>query len=253
MLRTRLIPCLLIRKNGIVKTIKFNDDKYIGDPLNIVRIFNEKNVDEIIVLDIDATRNNIEPNYDLISNIASECRMPLCYGGGISKLEQIDKIINLGVEKISLSSTALKDENIIYKASKILGSQSIAVVLDIKKINFKNYLIHINNGKVALEINLLDYIKKIQDLGVGEIILNSIDNDGMMKGYDKELIEFVYQHVKIPLTILGGASSLTEISNLKKIFKSLSFAAGSLFVFRGKFRAVLIQYPDVYERRQLDI
>ena len=244
MLRPRIIPSLLIHKNGLVKTINFKDPKYIGDPINVVRIFNEKEVDELMVFDIDASVNQNEPNYKTIKNIASECRMPLCYGGGIKNVEQAKKIFSLGVEKVSISSAAISNPNLIKEIVKKVGSQSMVVVLDVKKFDNNSYHIWINNGKKNTEISLIPFLKKIQDLGVGEIVINSIDNDGVMDGYDLNLIDNVYSNISIPLTILGGAGTLDDIKNIIKKYKIIGLGVGSLFVFKGVYKAVLVNYPN---------
>ena len=251
MLRPRIIPSLLIHKNGLVKTINFKDPKYIGDPINVVRIFNEKKVDELMVFDIDASVNQNEPNYKTIKNIASECRMPLCYGGGIKNVEQAKKIFSLGVEKVSISSAAISNPNLIKEIVKKVGSQSMVVVLDVKKFDNNSYHIWINNGKKNTEISLIPFLKKIQDLGVGEIVINSIDNDGVMDGYDLNLIDNVYSNISIPLTILGGAGTLDDIKNIIKKYKIIGLGVGSLFVFKGVYKAVLVNYPNYEIKNEL--
>ena len=244
MLRPRIIPSLLIHKNGLVKTINFKDPKYIGDPINVVRIFNEKEVDELMLFDIDASVNQNEPNYKTIENIASECRMPLWYGGGIKNVEQAKKIFSLGVEKVSISSAAISNPNLIKEIVEKVGSQSMVVVLDVKKFDNNSYHIWINNGKKNTEISLIPFLKKIQDLGVGEIVINSIDNDGVMDGYDLNLIDNVYSNISIPLTILGGAGTLDDIKNIIKKYKIIGLGVGSLFIYKGSKKAILINYPE---------
>ncbi len=251
MLRPRIIPSLLIHKNGLVKTVNFKDPKYIGDPINVVRIFNEKEVDELMLFDIDASVNQNEPNYKTIENIASECRMPLCYGGGIKNVDQAKKIFSLGVEKVSISSAAISNPNLIKEIVKKVGSQSMVVVLDVKKFENNSYHIWINNGKKNTEISLIPFLKKIQDLGVGEIVINSIDNDGVMNGYDLNLIDNVYSNISIPLTILGGAGTLDDIKNIIKKYKIIGLGVGSLFVFKGVYKAVLVNYPNYEIKNEL--
>ena len=196
----------LIHKKGLVKTVGFKDSKYVGDPLNAVKIFNEKSVDEIMVLDIDASRYGSEPDYGLIERLASECRMPLCYGGGIDSLDKARKIIQLGVEKVAISSAALSDMTLISRLSKVLGLQSVVIVLDVKKNMFGRYEIFTINGTKKFHLSLDDVLLKLEELGVGELVINSINNDGMMKGYDFKLAEKVRAAVSCPLTILGGAA-----------------------------------------------
>jgi imidazole glycerol-phosphate synthase subunit HisF len=203
MLRPRIIPCLLIHQKGLVKTVKFKDPKYVGDPINAVKIFNEKEVDELMVIDIDATVERRGPNFDLIKNLAIECRMPFCYGGGVTTVEEARKIISLGAEKVALSSRVIESPSIITDIAKAVGSQSVVVVLDIKKKLFGGYEVFINNGKKSTGINPVDFVKKIENYGAGEIVLNSIDNDGVMKGYDWELIDKVYQAHHLPMTVLA--------------------------------------------------
>ncbi len=251
MLSPRIIPCLLVHNKGLVKSVKFKDYKYVGDPINAVKIFNEKEVDELIVLDIDATVENREPDYKMIENLATECRMPLCYGGGIKTVEQAQKIFNLGVEKIALSSFAVDNPKIVTEIAREVGAQSVVVVLDVKKRLFGGYDIYTENGKKKSKINLEKFVVELQELGVGEIVLNSIDNDGMMKGYDLNLIEKIKPFIKVPMTLLGGAGSLEDIKILIDKFKIIGCCAGSLFVFKGKYKAVLINYPKKNEKYKL--
>lgn len=245
MLRPRIIACLLIRNGGLVKTVKFGGPKYVGDPINAVRIFNEKEVDELMVLDIDASVNDDKPNYQLISYIAAECRMPLCYGGGVRTVEQMEKIIGLGVEKVAVSSAAIKNSTLVFDAASRLGSQSVVVVIDVKKSGFFNrYDVVTCNGSRSAGLNPIDFARQMAHLGAGEIVINSVDCDGEMKGYDFDLIDKVRQAVDVPLTALGGAGSLDDLRNLIRRQGIIGAAAGSLFVFKGKYRAVLINYPS---------
>lgn len=251
MLASRIIPCLLVHSKGLVKTVKFKEGKYVGDPINAVKIFNEKEADELIVLDIDATVENREPDYKMIENLAVECRMPLCYGGGIKTVEQAQRIFNLGVEKIALSSAILDNPFLVKDISKEVGSQSVVVVLDVKKKLFAGYDIYTHNGTKKTKINLENFIKELEDLGVGEIVINSIDNDGLMKGYNTDLISKIKPLINVPLTVLGGAGSFEDIENLIKEFGIIGCAAGSLLVFKGKYKAVLINYPKSTEKEKL--
>jgi cyclase len=248
MLRPRIIPCLLVHESGLVKSVQFKNYKYIGDPINAVRIFNEKQSDELMLIDIDATVNNNEPNYKLIQNIASECRMPLCYGGGIKNVEQAQNIFSLGVEKIALSSILIEVPKLISEIASKVGSQSVVAVLDIKKKMFGGYELYTHNGKKSTGINPIEFIKKIEELGAGEIVINSIDQDGMMNGYDLKLVEQVRNSTSLPLTVLGGAGSMTDIGNLIQNYGIIGAAAGSLFVFKGVYKAVLINYPSTIEK-----
>ena len=252
MLRSRIIPCLLVHNKGLVKTVKFKDPKYVGDPINAVKIFNEKEVDELMVLDIDATRENREPNIEMIKNLADECRMPFCYGGGITTAEQARKIISLGAEKVALSNSALNNIELCKEIGLIIGNQSVVVVIDVKKKKlFGGYDIYSHNGTKKSKWKLNDLVEKLEEIGIGEIVLNSIDNDGTMQGYDTTLIENVRKKCSMPITVLGGAGTLDDIKKLISKFKIIGAAAGSLFVFKGKYRAVLISYPNRRERKPL--
>lgn len=252
MLRPRITPCLLVHNNGLVKTIGFKSPKYVGDPINAVKIFNEKESDELIVLDIDATVNNAEPNYALIAKLATECRMPLCYGGGVRTLEQAKRIISLGVEKVAISSAAIENPNLISQVAGEIGRQSVVVVLDVKKrLLSKGSDVWTHNGKKNTKRSAIEVAVQVEELGAGEIVLNSIDNDGQMKGYDIPLAQLLRQAVKIPITVLGGAGSLKDIADLISACGVIGAAAGSLFVFKGSYRAVLINYPSITQRDEL--
>lgn len=252
MLRSRIIPCLLVHNNGLIKTIQFKNPKYVGDPINAVKIFNEKEVDELIVLDVDKSRNGDKPNFDLIRKLADESRMPLCYGGGINNVEDAVKIIELGVEKIAISNAAIENPKICKELGEIIGNQSVVVVLDVKKKPFSNnYNIFTLNGSKKEKISLKEALEVFSNLEVGEIVINSIDNDGKMEGYDERLIEFCRENTNLPLTFLGGAGSILDIKNLISKYKIIGAAAGSLFVFKGIYKAVLINYPNKIERKPL--
>ncbi len=248
MLRPRIIPCLLVKDKGLVKTINFKDPKYVGDPINAVRIFNEKEVDELIVLDIDATFEKRDPDFKMIEHLAEECRMPFCYGGGVKTSAQVKRIIELGVEKVALSSAAVENPEIVAEAAECVGNQSVVVVLDIKKSLLGNkYVVMTHNGQNKNGKSPVDLAQQMERLGAGEIVVNSIDNDGLMKGYDLTLVEKIRKSISVPLTALGGAGSLHDMGQLIK--RSVSAAAGTLFVFKGVYRAVLINYPS---RAELD-
>lgn len=246
MLRPRIFPCLLIHNGGLVKTVRFGAPKYVGDPLNAVRIFNEKEVDELMVVDIDASRYSREPDYKLIANLALECRMPLSYGGGVKTVEQFDRIISLGVEKVAVSSAAVDDPTLISRAAARIGSQSVVVVIDVKKSGLlrKPEVVTLNATKRS-GLDPTTFAVKLQELGAGEIVLNNVDRDGEMKGYDFDLIDSVRNVISTPLTVLGGAGSLDDIRSLVSRYGVIGAAAGSLFVFKGKYRAVLINYPSL--------
>ena len=251
MLRPRIIPSLLIHDKGLVKTVKFKDHKYIGDPINAVKIFNEKEVDELAIFDIDATVLGNEPNYILIEKLANQSRMPLCYGGGVKTVKQAQKIFSLGVEKIALSSSIIQNPNLITEISEKVGSQSVIVVLDVKKKLLGGYEIYTHNGKKSTGISPIKFAKMAQKFGAGEVIINSIDNDGMMNGFDMNIIAKVREEITIPLTVLGGAANLEDIKKVILKHGIVGVAAGSLFVFRGVYKAVLINYPSKKEKNTI--
>jgi cyclase len=252
MLYPRIIPCLLVHNRGLVKTVKFKDPKYVGDPINAVKIFNEKEVDELIVVDIDASVQNNEPDYKMIENLAAECRMPFCYGGGIKTVIQAQRIFNLGVEKIAISSVAVKNPSIVSDIAERVGNQSVVVVLDVHKRSLTGkYEIMTYNGTKNTGLNPVEFAKEMEKRGAGEIVLNSIDLDGSMKGYDLNLIQRIRDVIHIPMTVLGGAGSLEDIGTVIKQHGIIGAAAGSLFVFKGKYRAVLISYPGKIEKENI--
>jgi cyclase len=254
MLRPRIIPCLLIHKGGLVKTQAFKAPKYVGDPINAVKIFNEKETDELVVLDIDATVNRAEPNYALIAKLAAECRMPLCYGGGVTTAEQAARIIDLGVEKVAVSAAALADPTLITRISDAIGRQSVVAVLDVRRksgLFAKGYELCTHNAKTAHKQDPVAFALTLQDAGAGEIVINSVDRDGEMAGYDLALAQQMRASLRVPLTMLGGAGSLDDIAALLGACGLVGAAAGSLFVFKGKYRAVLINYPTPQQKDQL--
>jgi len=252
MLHPRIIPCLLVKNKGLVKTVNFKNAKYLGDPINAVRIFNEKEVDELMVLDIDASLNSSEPDFKMIENLAAECRMPLCYGGGIKTVEQVQRIISLGVEKVALSSAVVKNPELVSQIAQELGSQSVVVVIDVKKKTIgEHYEVRTHNGKKSAGICPIDFARQLESLGVGEIVINSIDNDGIMGGYDLRLVDKIRKSVTVPMTVLGGAGSLDDIGILINKYGIIGAAAGSLFVFKGVYRAVLINYPNSAEKEAI--
>jgi len=248
-LQKRVIPCLLLHKGGLYKTQKFKKPTYIGDPINAIKIFNEKEVDELMFLDIDASVENKEPNYKMIEDIASECFMPLCYGGGVKTIEQMKKIYALGVEKISLSSQAVLNPILIKEAANIFGNQSVIVTIDIKKDLWGKGKVFINNGKKNTKLDPFEFVKKVEALGAGEVVINSVDCDGAMQGFDIELLKQIKKHTTIPVIALGGAGKLEHI---KEVFESSNVdavACGSMFVYQGVLKGVLISYPP-YEKIQ---
>ena len=252
MLRPRIIPCLLVQNGGLVKTVNFGNPKYVGDPINAVKIFNEKEVDELIVLDIDATTQNKEPDYGMIRNLAAECRMPLCYGGGAKTVEQVERIISLGVEKVAVSAAAVDDPEIVARAAEVVGSQSIVVAMDVRKDGRGGkYEVWTHNGSKTSGRSPVEFVKQMATLGAGEMVINSIDRDGVMKGYDLDLVNEIREAISLPITVLGGAGTLKDIAALIHTFGIIGAAAGSLFVFKGVYRAVLINYPSRAEKDAL--
>lgn len=243
MLLPRIIPVLLLENNRLVKTIKFKEPKYIGDPINTVRIFNEKEVDELVILKIDEDKNlDDNLNYQLISQLAAECRMPLCYGGGIKNIDQVKKLISLGVEKVSICSHAINNYDFLSKITQVTGSQSLVITIDVIKKN-NLYCITTNKGKTIHPIVMTDYLNILENIGVGEVLINFIDRDGLMIGYDLSLAELVSKNISLPCTFLGGASKYDDLTDLFKKCGVVGGAAGSLFVYKGPYKAVLINYP----------
>jgi cyclase len=245
-IQIRVIPTLILHKGGLIKSIKFKDYKYVGDPINAVRIFNEMEVDEIAIIDIDATREKREPSFKQISEIVSEAFMPVAYGGGVTQLAQIHKIFQNGVEKVILNKAAISNPQIINEAARIFGSQSIVVSIDVKKVLWRGYRVYTDNGRNDTGLNPVDLAKKLADLGAGEILLNSIDRDGTYKGYDQHLISLVTSSVNIPVITLGGAGSMHDFKKARHSGAS-AVAASSMFIFKRPHQAVLISYPSPKE------
>lgn len=251
MLKHRVIPSLLLHNDGLVKTIKFKDPKYVGDPINAIKIFNEKEVDELMLLDITASKKKRSPNYKLIEQIAGECFMPLTYGGGIKSEKEASQIFSLGVEKICLQTAVLDNLPFITSLAERFGSQSITVSIDLKK-NWlgKTYLHHASTGKLLKEDSWLENLKKMVHAGAGEVLLNSVDKDGTMSGPALDLIQQASDAIDVPLVAVGGISNLEDIKAAVDAGAS-AVAAGSFFVFQGPHRAVLITYPKYHELEKL--
>lgn len=243
MLRSRIIPCLLLHQGGLVKTRRFKEPKYVGDPLNAVKIFNEKEVDELMFVDIDATSESQEPNMRLLRSLAVESRMPLCYGGGVTNADQASRIVATGFEKVSVSSAALVRPALIKEMSEAIGSQSVVVTIDVK-VNrlFAGHTIYTHNGRQKHKQPLLEFCHQAVSMGAGEIIINSIDRDGLMEGYDLDLARQVRGAIDTPMTMLGGAGTAEHMQALIDTVGTVGAAAGSMFVFKGPYRAVLINY-----------
>lgn len=241
--KTRVIPILLLRGKGLVKTVKFKDPKYIGDPINSVRIFNEKEVDELVFLDITATPEGRGPDFELLSDIASEAFMPMAYGGGITSLDQVQRVFALGFEKVIFDTVAYTDPQLIQDAVAIYGSQSIVGCVDVRKTLLGRYELISHAGKSKQPVSLSEHLKTLERQGVGEIIVNAVDRDGTQSGYDLKLIREVSSSVSVPVVACGGASSIDDFVAAVHEAGASAVAAGSLFVFVGPHRAVLINYP----------
>ena len=249
MLLPRIIPSLLVHDEGLVKTVHFENPKYVGDPLNAVRIFNEKGADEILVLDIDATVEGRGPDFDLVRDLAEECRMPLCFGGGVTTVEQMERIIGLGSEKVALSAAAIERPGLVTDAARRLGSQSVVVVLDARRKRLTGrYEVHTHGGERRTASDPLSLANEMAERGAGEIVIHCIDREGTGAGYEKELVQDICDRVAVPVTALGGAGSMEDIVDLFAETDASGAAAGSLFVFKGIHRAVLINYPTWDER-----
>lgn len=248
----RVIPSLLLHKGGLVKSVKFKDYKYIGDPINAVKIFNEKEVNEIAIIDIDATRENKQPNIATIAELAGEAFMPMAYGGGINTIQQIKEILYNGIEKVIINKAAHTKPTLISEAANLFGKQSIVVSIDVKKVFLKGYSVFTDNGKKNTGIHPVNFAKQMQLAGAGEILLNSIDRDGTFEGYDTNLIQQVSSAVTIPVIALGGAASLEDFSKAYHVGAS-ALAAGSMFVLQRPHRAVLISYPNYNELKNINV
>ncbi|WP_341364850.1 AglZ/HisF2 family acetamidino modification protein [Thalassospira sp. SN3W] len=250
MLRNRVIPALLLQNEGLVKTTKFKNPKYVGDPINAIRIFNDKEVDELMVLDIAASQTGSEPNYQLIEELAGECFMPLAYGGGISTVEQAGRILACGVEKICLQTAALNKPQLVSDLAQKFGSQSIVVSADVKKNWFNKPKLFKAAERKIVDSDWIEYLQQQVRAGAGEILLNSVDQDGTLSGPDLDLIHTASEAIEVPLIALGGISSLADIKAAIEAGAS-AVAAGSFFVFHGPHRAVLITYPKYSDLEQL--
>jgi cyclase len=242
MLKTRVMPCLLLRESKLVKTVKFDKPDYIGDPINAVMIYNEKEVDELIFLDITVTVDNKKPPFKIISEIATECFMPFTYGGGIDSIDDMTEIFSLGVEKIAINSHAVKEPSFITKAAELFGSQSVVASIDVKKIG-GSYRVFTHSGRRDSGLDPVQWAKTVESLGAGEILLTSIDRDGTMEGYDTEIIKKVSEVVSIPIIVCGGAGRIEDFAKAVAAGAS-AVAAGSLVVYHGPAKGVLINFPS---------
>lgn len=241
----RIIPVLLLQNGGLVKSVKFKDYRYIGDPINAVRIFNDSYADEIVILDIEASRKGTVIELQLVKEVGEEANMPFSVGGGITTINTIYELLKNGAEKVILNTVALKDPGFVKEASDNFGSSTISVCIDIKKSLLGKYGIYSHSDKKTLSIPYMDYIRKIEDAGAGEIIIQSVDNDGVMKGYDTRLYENISKEINVPVIALGGAGDVSDLEKLWTGSSVNSFAAGSLFVYYGNKKGVLINYPKI--------
>lgn len=251
MLRNRVIPCLLLNGRGLVKTRRFRDPTYVGDPVNAVRIFNDKEVDELLLLDIGATRAGRGPQFDLIEDIAKECFMPLAYGGGVKDCATIGRLFALGVEKVALNTAAVERPELVQEAARRFGSQSIIVSVDVRKRLFGGHEVYAHAGTRRARTDPVAFARRMEEYGAGELLVHSIDRDGMMSGYDIELVRSIVESVSVPVIVCGGAGGLADFREAVKEGGASAVAAGSLFVFQGPHRAVLITYPEYRELEQL--
>ncbi len=244
MLKVRLIPCLLLKDTGLVKTISFNKFNYVGDPINTCRIFNELEVDELTFLDIRASVENKEPNYKVLQEISAECFMPVSYGGGIRNLQQVEKILSIGFEKVIINTTALENRKIITEIADNFGSQSLIISVDYRKNLFGKYQVFGNSGNKNYKMHPVEWASEVMNLGAGEILLTSIDREGTWKGFDVELIKLVTDKVKLPVIANGGAGSIDDIADVVNNGGASAVALGSMVVYQAKDMGVLINFPD---------
>lgn len=247
----RVIPVLLLRNRGLVKTVKFKEHKYVGDPINAVKIFNEKEVDELCFLDIDASKEGREPPFDYLREIAGECFMPLSYGGAVRSIDHIRRLIQSGIEKVVINTQAIINPDFIREATDTFGSSTIVGAMDIKKNFWGKYHVYSHAQKTTLSVEPVEHAVALQKMGVGEIFVNNVDHDGMMNGYDFNIIKDITRSIDVPVIACGGGSSIEDIDRVINESGASAAAAGSFFVFHGKHRAVLITYPDYATLRRI--
>lgn len=250
MVRFRVIPCLLLDGTQLVKSIRFNKHRYIGDPVNTIRIYNESEADELILLDINRSREMTEPNYDLIEKLVSECFMPLCYGGGVRSLDVAKKLFSIGVEKVAVNHLSFSAPGEIEKIVKLSGGQSVVLSVDITKNIFGKYRIYSHVDRKTKSFEILDFLKRYEDIGVGEILLNNVERDGKMLGYDLELLNLIRSEINVPLIALGGAGSVQDLKAVNKLSVSAA-GASSIFIYQNHNRSVLISYLDEFEINEI--
>ncbi len=244
--RPRIIPVLLINDRDMIKTVQFKKPTYLGDPINAVKIFNRKGVDELSILDISATKLNKEPDFEELKDIASEAFMPLSYGGGITRIEQVRELLAIGYEKVVINSALVRDPSLITKAVELAGGQSVVASIDAKLVNGK-YCCVICDGQEMIDISPVELAKKAENLGAGEILINSVDQDGVMKGYDIGLVRSVSSAVSVPVTACGGAGNVGDLKTVLLEGGAHAAAGGSMFVYYGRLKAVLITAPSEKE------
>jgi len=247
MLKTRVIPTLLLREASLVKTIKFDKYSYIGDPVNTARIFNELEVDELILVDILASRNQKGPDFKLLAELANECFMPLAYGGGVRTLDDFKKILLIGLEKVAINTFAYEDPDFLTRAADRFGTQSVIASLDVKKSFWGKYEVYINDGQKNTKLNPVEWAQRLQEKGAGEILLTSIDKEGTWSGFDVDLVKMVTDAVTIPVIANGGAGTVDHIGEVVKKGGASAVALGSMVVFQGKDLGVLVNFPDKKE------
>jgi cyclase len=250
MIKPRVIPALLLKGQGLVKTVKFKEPKYLGDPINIVRIFNDKEVDELVLLDITATPEKRGPQFDLLKNIASEAFIPLAYGGGIRSMDDVKKLLSIGIEKLIMNTSAVETPSLVREVADHAGSQAAVVSMDVKKGLLGKYEVFTHCGQKKTGLDPVKHAIEMEKMGAGEILINSIDRDGTMQGYDVDLVRKVADAVSVPVVACGGAGNLSHVSEVIKQGHASAAAAGSIFVFQGPLRGVLISYPTPKELRE---
>src|SRR5688500_2461656 len=251
MLNTRVIPCLLLKDGGLVKTIRFSNPKYVGDPINTIKIFNDKEVDELLLLDITASRENKGPAFTTISQIASECFMPLCYGGGVATLDQAKRIVGLGVEKIAINHAAITAPEVVREIADTLGSQAVVVSVNVKKNWRGKYRVFDSGSGKLTDLDQVEHVERVVGCGAGEVLVNDVDRDGTQQGYDLDLIRRFTDRLSVPVIACGGAWTTEHLRSVVRDSRASAVAAGSMFVFQGPHRAVLISYPAYSELEQL--
>ncbi|MBN2227232.1 MAG: imidazole glycerol phosphate synthase subunit HisF [candidate division Zixibacteria bacterium] len=243
MLQVRVIPCLLLRDQSLVKTVKFKDASYIGDPVNAIKIYNEKEVDELIFLDITASRERRRPPFETIREIADECFMPLAYGGGITSVEDIREIFNIGVEKVSLNASAMYNPELIRDAAEIFGSQSVVVAIDVKKNLWGKYEVYNHVTGKSAKFDPVEYALRMEALGAGEFLVTSVDQEGTWEGYDTQLLKRITSAVHVPVIAHGGAGNIDDFARAVAVGGASAVATGSMVVYQKKDLGVLINFP----------